>query len=127
VVIPYGSDPGISLTLDAFSTVLGNWTNVLLTLLSSIFAFATILGWGLYGARCCQFIFGINAWRYFAYAQAAAVILGSVLNTSVVWILAEIVNGLMAIPNLFAVCALSGIFIEITKDFQENGNAYRLK
>lgn len=126
VSIPYGADIGITLTLDAFAFVLGDWSRAILTLLTCIFAFATMLGWGLYGARSCQYLFGVNAWNYFVYFQAAAVVIGSVLNTSVVWILAEIVNGLMAIPNLIAVLALSGVFIGLIKDFQNKENAYRL-
>lgn len=127
VSIPYGADPGITLSLDAFAFVLGDWSRVILTLLTCIFAFATMLGWGLYGARCCQYLFGLNAWKYFVSFQAAAVVVGSVLNTSVVWILAEMVNGLMAIPNLIAVMALSGVFIGLIKDFQKEENAYRLQ
>ena len=125
VSVPYGSDPGISLSLDAFSCVLGDWSKVVLTALACVFAFATILGWGLYGARCCQFLFGEESWNVFAYAQSVAVILGATLNTSSIWCLAEIFNGLMAIPNLIGISALSGVFIRILKDFQKNKNAYR--
>lgn len=127
ISVPYGSDPGILLSLDAFSSILGNWSKILLAILTCIFAFATILGWGLYGARCFQFLFGTNTWNLFVYAQSAAVILGAVLDTSFVWILSEIVNGLMAIPNLIAVSALSGTFLKIIMDFQKNENAYRLR
>lgn len=127
VPIPYGTDPGISLTLDAFSLTLGNWSRILLTVLTCIFAFATILGWGLYGARCSQYLFGEHTWKRFVFAQTGAVILGSVLNTSVVWVLSEIVNGLMAIPNLIALAMLSGVFLSILKDYQGKGKAYRLR
>lgn len=127
VPIPYGTDPGILLSFNAFSAVLGEWSKALLTVLTCIFAFATLLGWGLYGARCFQFLFGQNAWNFFVYAQSAAVIAGAVLDTSVVWILAEIVNGLMAIPNLIAVLALSGTFVKILRDFQRKENAYSLR
>lgn len=126
VSIPYGMDPGITLSLDAFALVLGDWSRAILTLLTCVFAFATMLGWGLYGARSCQYLFGVNAWNYFVYFQAGAVVIGSVLSTSVVWVLAEVVNGLMAIPNLIALMALSGVFIGLIKDFQKKENAYRL-
>lgn len=125
VSIPYGSDPGISLSLEAFAYVLGDWSKIVLTALACVFAFATILGWGLYGARCCQYLFGEKSWNLFVYAQSAAVLLGTTLNTSSIWCLAEIVNGLMAIPNLIGIFALSDVFIRILKDFQRNKNAYR--
>lgn len=126
VQIPYGLDSGIVLSFDAFSSVLGNWSSIVLAILVCILAFATILGWGLYGARCCQYLLGYKSWSMFMYVQSVAVLLGAVLNTSVVWTLAEIVNGLMAIPNLFAISALSSVAISIMNDFQKKKNAYRL-
>lgn len=126
VPIPYGSDPGITLTMDAFSAVYGNWCILLLTALVCIFAFATILGWGLYGAKCAQYLFGEKAWGTFVFAQTGAVILGVILNTALVWLLAEIVNGLMAIPNLAAVLYLSSEFIKLLKEYPQREKAYRL-
>ena len=116
IQIPYGTDPGISLTLSAFTSVCGKWSSILLMLLICLFAFATILGWGVYGARCAQFLFGVKAWRYFAILQASAAVIGTILETSVVWIFADIVNGLMALPNLIALFILMPQFIyEINK------------
>lgn len=116
VPIPYGNDPGVTLTMNAFASVLGNWSRLLLAVLSCIFAFATILGWGLYGMRFCQFLFGLTSWKYFIIAQSLAVILGSMLGTSTIWGLSEFVNGLMTIPNLIAVFLLSGIFLKLLKE-----------
>ena len=107
VDIPYGMDVGVSLTADAFSAVLGDWVKVFIAIALCLFAFATVLGWGLYGARCAQFLFGKAVWKRFAWLQAATVILGAVLNTGTVWLLSETVNGLMAIPNLIALAVLS--------------------
>jgi AGCS family alanine or glycine:cation symporter len=107
VPICYGTDCGAELTMQAFSAVFGDWICILITLALCLFAFATVLGWGLYGARCAQYLFGESAWRYFSALQMGAVVLGSVLNTGTIWLLAEIVNGLMAIPNLIALWALS--------------------
>lgn len=121
--IPYGTDPGITLTLDAFAKIYGDWIRVVLTILTCIFAFATILGWGLYGARCAQFLFGDNAWRLFTRFQSVGVILGVLLQTSSVWVLAEIVNGLMAIPNLIALMFLSPEFFRILGSYH-NKNAH---
>ena len=107
VAIPYGMDAGVSLTADAFSYVLGPWVKLFIALSLCLFAFATVLGWGLYGARCAQYLLGKNIWIPFAALQAVTVILGAVLNTALIWKLAEIVNGLMAIPNLLSLAVLA--------------------
>lgn len=132
VTVPYGTDPGIALTMDAFADVLGDWSRSLITALTCLFAFATILGWGLYGARCAQYLFGEGVWKKFAYAQSFAVILGAVMNTSVVWVLAEIVNGCMAIPNLIVLAYLNPVFLSLIKTYQKyekrtDGKSVRLK
>ena len=118
VDIPYGTDPGITLTIDAFSVALGGWCRFLITGLVCIFAFATILGWGVYGLRCAQYLFGGSVGTAYIFCQSCAVLLGILLNTSVVWLLAEIVNGLMAIPNLLVLFALSPEFLRITHAYQ---------
>jgi len=106
VPINYGEDTGIVLTAQAFASVYGGWVTLLLTATLCCFAFATVLGWGLYGARCAQFLFGERVWRIFAIIQAIAVVIGAVMETETVWLLADTVNGLMAIPNLIALCLL---------------------
>lgn len=122
IAIPYGTDPGIELTLKSFSSILGDWSSVIITALVCLFAFATILGWGLYGGRCCRYLFGNSGWIYFVYAQSATVLLGAYLKTSVIWEFSEFVNGLMSIPNLIALVLLSGVFVRLLK---ESENAYR--
>ena len=122
VNIPYGTDPGMELTLDSFSCTLGSWSSVVITVLVCLFAFATILGWGLYGGRCCQYLFGDSGWKYYVFAQAVAVIVGACLETSIIWGFSELVNGLMAIPNLIALILLSGTFACL---ISESKNAYR--
>ena len=118
VTIPYGMDVGVSLTADAFSAVLGDWVQVFITGALCLFAFATVLGWGLYGARCAQYLFGGGVWNRFAWLQAVTVILGAVLSTGTVWILAEIINGLMAIPNLIALAVLSPELSRLIIDYR---------
>lgn len=117
--IPYGTDPGVTLTLAAFSWVYGGWCRIVITALVCVFAFATILGWGLYGMRCAQFLFGDSIWRVYVYLQACAVVVGIVLDTSIVWVLAEIVNGLMAIPNLCMLYMLAPEFRDLLKTYYE--------
>ena len=118
VPISYGTDMGVALTSAAFSAIYGSWVCVPLALILSCFAFATVLGWGLYGARCAQYLFGEHVWRKFIWISAATVVLGSVLNTATVWLFSETINGLMAIPNLIALAYLSPEFIRLLKDYK---------
>ncbi len=115
VPIPYGTDTGAALTTAAFCAVCGDWAAVVIAAALALFAFATVLGWGLYGTRCAQFLFGNGAWRYFAVMQVGTVILGAVLNTETVWLLSETVNGLMAIPNLIVLARLSPELIRMVR------------
>ena len=123
VEIPYGTDPGAALTTAAFEAVCGKWTSVFIAAALCCFAFATVLGWGLYGARCAQFLFGPKAWKKFVLLQAIVVVLGSVLGTGTVWLLSETVNGLMAIPNLIALAALCNELVRLTIQY-ERGERY---
>ena len=119
VSIPYGADVGGELTTAAFSQVYGAGASIFLAAALILFAVATILGWGLYGARCSQFLFG--GWKGFAAAQTAMVVLGAVLDTETVWELSELANGLMAIPNLVCLAALSGELRRITNEYIKSG------
>lgn len=119
VPIPYGADTGAELTSRAFSSVYGAGAGIFLSAALILFAVATILGWGLYGARCAQFLFG--GWKGFAAAQTAMVVLGAVLDTRMVWEFSELANGLMAIPNLICLAALTGVLRRITKEYRKSG------
>ena len=118
VSIPYGTEAGGELTADAFSTVCGPWVRILLSLCVCAFAFATVLGWGLYGARCAGFLWGKSGEHWFAGCQTAAVFCGAVLDTGILWPLSEAVNGLMAIPNLITLAALSSELRRLTIDYK---------
>lgn len=118
VEIPYGQDVGIILTAQAFSSVYGGWVSILIAAALCCFAIATVLGWGLYGARCAQFLFGDGVWKKFVFLQGGAVILGAVLKTGTVWLLSETVNGLMAIPNLIALLALSPELCRLVREYK---------
>ena len=120
VPIPYGVDTGVMLTTDAFCAVYGQWVSVFIAAALCCFALATVLGWGLYGARCAQFLFGAGVWKKFVLLQSVAVIFGAVLKTGTVWLLSETVNGLMAIPNLIALAALSPVLVRLTKEYKNN-------
>ena len=119
VAVPYGTDPGVELTTAAFAAVCGDWVSVVIAGALCCFAVATVLGWGLYGARCAQFLFGDGSWVKFVILQAVTVILGAVLNTGAIWLLAETVNGLMAVPNLIALAALSPEFFRLLREYEK--------
>lgn len=125
VPIYYGVDEGVTLTTRAFSSVYGQWVSILIAAAMCAFAFATVLGWGLYGARCAQYLLGQNVWKPFALLQGVVVILGAVLRTGTVWLLSETVNGLMAIPNLIALAYLSPELIRLTKEYKNSLAASR--
>lgn len=118
VPIPYGVDAGAELTTRAFASVYGRSTGILLAAALSCFAIATILGWGYYGVQCAQFLFGPQTGKPFAFFQTIMVLVSAVLDTGTVWLLSETVNGLMAIPNLIALAALSPELIRLTKEYK---------
>ena len=118
VPISYGVDMGGELTMAAFTNVFGDWVSLFLAGALACFAFATVLGWGLYGIRCAQFLFGDSSFCVFALLQSMAVVLSTLLQTGVVWLLAETVNGLMAIPNLIALAYLSPELVRLTKQYK---------
>lgn len=108
IPIPFGSHVGAELTGAALRASLGNWVGAALCGCLTLFALATILGWGFYAARCAEYLFGGISWKLFGLLQGGAVVLGLFLETGTVWTLAEIVNGLMAVPNLTAIFLLTG-------------------
>ena len=121
VPVAYGTDTGAVLTETAFSNVLGPGASIFLAAAVCCFAFATILGWGLYGGRCLEYLLGVPVWKGYALAMSGAALLGALLETGPVWLLAETVNGLMAIPNLFTLAALSSEVRRLTIDYRKTG------
>lgn len=117
ISIPYGTTAGAELTVSAFLTVYGPWVCVFMAAAMVLLAFATILGWGLYGMRCAEFLFGAKASRRFTLLHAVTTVLGAVVSPGLIWALAEGVNGLMAIPNLVALWALSPEVLRLTADY----------
>ena len=120
IPIPYGVDAGGELTDLAFSTVYGSASTFFLCAALFCFAIATILGWGLYGSRCAGFLFGPKAAKPYALAQTAMVLLASTLDTAAIWQLSELLNGLMAIPNLITLAVLSPEVARLTKEYRKS-------
>lgn len=126
VTIPYGEDVGVSLTTQAFVSVYGDWAAAVIAAALCCFAIATVLGWGLYGARCAQYLFGSGVWKKFVVLQGAAVVAGAVLKTGTVWLLSETVNGLMALPNLIALGALTPEVAALSRQYTKNHRKIRV-
>ncbi|MGM9613725.1 MAG: alanine/glycine:cation symporter family protein [Butyricicoccus sp.] len=84
------------------------------------FAYSTILGWSYYGERCCEYLFGSKGMLPYKIIFIAIVVIGSVLSLDLVWTIANILNALMAIPNLVAVLLLSGVIAKETKHYLNN-------
>ena len=118
--IAYGQAAGAELTISGFTATYGNWVSLFTALAMCCFAFSTILGWGLYGARCIEFLFSEKITKYFMAAYSLVAILGATANLGLMWSIAETFNGLMAIPNLIALFLLSGKVAELTKEYFAN-------
>ncbi|MCU5933664.1 sodium:alanine symporter family protein [Clostridioides difficile] len=114
---------GAVMTQAAFNGAIPTFGPILLTVSLTLFAFTTILGWSYYGERCFEFLFGVKGMNGYRTVFVAMVLLGAFLKLEVVWIIADIVNGLMAIPNLIALLALSPIIVSETKKYLEHINS----
>ncbi|MGL5314851.1 MAG: alanine/glycine:cation symporter family protein, partial [Peptostreptococcaceae bacterium] len=110
---------GALMTQAAFSGVMPKVGPLFLTISLSLFAFTTILGWSYYGERCFEFLFGVKGINGYRVVFVAMVLLGAFLKLELVWIIADIVNGLMALPNLIALIALSPVVVAETKLYMD--------
>lgn len=117
VSVPYGEAAGAELTITGFTATYGNWVSIFTAVAMCCFAFSTILGWGLYGARCIEFLFDAKVIKPFMVAYSLVAILGATVELGLLWSIAETFNGLMAIPNLIAVFLLSGTVVKMTKEY----------
>ena len=81
----------------------------------ALFAFSTVLGWSLYGTRCCEFLFGHKAIKPYQILFIIVIFVGATMKLDLAWAIADTLNGLMAIPNLIALVALSGVVVKETK------------
>ncbi|WP_122638559.1 alanine/glycine:cation symporter family protein [Romboutsia sp. Marseille-P6047] len=106
---------GALMTQAAFKSILPTIGPLFLTLSLSLFAFTTILGWSYYGERCFEFLFGVKGINGYRTLFVLMVLLGAFLRLEVVWIIADIANGLMALPNLIALLFLSPVVVSETK------------
>ena len=108
---------GVALTQSAFSMVFSDFGSIVLTIFLVLFAFTTILGWNYYGERCFEFLFGVRFIWLYRVVFVLMVLLGGFIELDMVWIIADIVNALMALPNLIALLVLSPVVIAETKKY----------
>lgn len=123
VPVNYGEAAGAELTIGGFTAVYGNWVSIFTAVAMCCFAFSTIIGWGLYGTRCIEFLLGSRSNMPFMVLYSLTAIVGATMNLGLMWSIAETFNGLMVIPNLIAVFLLSGVVVKMTKEYfaKENG------
>ena len=118
--IVYGQAAGAELTISGFTLVYGNWVSIFTAVAMCCFAFSTILGWGLYGSRCMEFLFGHKIVKPYIAIYALASVVGATLNLDLIWGISDTSNGFMAIPNLIALFLLAPkLFQLIKKHFNE--------
>ena len=117
VPVNYGAAAGAELTISGFTATYGGWVSIFTAVAMCCFAFSTIIGWGLYGARCIEFLFSAKVIRPFMIAYSLVAIIGATVDLGLLWSIAETFNGLMAIPNLIGVFLLSGTAITLTKEY----------
>lgn len=108
---------GASLTLAAFQSVFPTWGGYVVTIGLVLFAFTTLLGWAYYGEKCVEYLLGSRSVPFYRILFTLIVIPGAILELDLVWKISDICNGMMAIPNLIGLCALSGVVIAETKLF----------
>ena len=82
-----------------------------------LFAFTTLLGWAYYGEKCIEYLFGERSIPFYRILFTLIIIPGAILELDIVWKISDICNGMMAIPNLIGLCALSSVVIAETKLF----------
>lgn len=115
--VTYGAAAGAELTIQGFTVTYGSWVSVFIAVAMCCFAFSTIIGWGLYGARCMEFLFSEKMIFPFMIVYALVAIVGATMDLGLLWSIAEIFNGLMAIPNLIALFLLSGTVVRLVKEY----------
>ena len=117
--VGYGEAAGAELTISGFTSTCGNWVSIFTAIALCCFAFSTIIGWGLYGARCIEYLLKEKSIKPFMVAYSLVAIIGATADLGLMWSVAETFNGLMAIPNLIALFLLSGTVARLVKQYFE--------
>jgi len=115
--LTFGVNCGAEMTISGFTATYGSWVSVFAAVAIVCFAFSTILGWGLYGTRSVEYLFGSKSAKVYIVIYCLVAILGATVDLGLLWDIADTLNGLMAIPNLIAVAALSPVVFRLTKEY----------
>ncbi len=115
-------ESGAALTSAAFADALPGIGNYLVAISLAIFAFTTIIGWSFYGEKCVEFLFGVKAIKPYRILWILAIPLGAALSLDFVWLVADTLNAMMAIPNLIAIAILSPVVFKLTREYFERQN-----
>ncbi len=120
VSINYGEAAGAELTISGFTSTYGNWVSIFTAIAMCCFAFSTVLGWGLYGQRCIEFLFS-SAWtKPFLVVYSLVAIIGATMDLGLIWAISDTCNGLMVIPNLIVLFILSGTVVKLVEEYFES-------
>lgn len=109
-------ETGAALSSLAFDTALPGVGSYVVSLGLAIFAFTTVLGWSYYGERCAEFLFGVRVILPYRMLWLAAIMVGALVKLEIIWLFADVLNGLMAIPNLIALVILSPVVFQLTRN-----------
>jgi AGCS family alanine or glycine:cation symporter len=114
---------GASLTAAAFEVGLPGIGSYFVTIALTIFAFTTMLGWAFYSEKCVEYLLGVRAIKPFRVLWAMAAFLGAVGTLELIWLIADTLNAMMAIPNLIALLVLSPVVFKLTKEYWNGESA----
>ncbi len=118
-------ETGTGLSALAFHTGLPGVGGYIVAIAEVVFAFTTILGWSYYGERCVEYLFGIRPILIYRVLWLVAIMVGTQIKLDLVWLIADVMNGLMALPNLVALVLLSPVLFKVTRDhFQRRDREY---
>jgi len=116
-------ESGAALTSMAFSKALPGVGDYVVAVALAVFAFTTLLGWSFYGERCVEFLFGVKAIVPYRVVWVLAIPLGATVNLGLIWLVADTLNAMMALPNLIALVLLSPVVFKLTKEHFEREKA----
>lgn len=117
ITVNYGTAAGAELTISGFTSAYGNWVTIFTAIALCCFAFSTVIGWGLYGTRCVEFLFSSKVNRPFMVLYALVAVVGATIDLGLIWDIADTFNGMMSIPNLIGVFLLSGTMFKLVKEY----------
>ena len=108
---------GAELVVTAFKNVWGNYAAVLVSISNIFFAFSSILGWSFYGIKCTEFVLGRAYITSYKIIFSIFAYLGTVFELSFIWLMSDVFNGLMIIPNFICIVLLSPVAFKLSDDY----------